>query len=360
MKITDNAQCDIWYQALLERAVEFTGVFFVGVKTTGVFCLSVCRARKPKRENVEFYNDFKSALDAGFRPCKVCRPTENACTAPAFIGQALQLVRDKPKLRVSDSELREQGIGPERVRRWFLQHHGMTFQAFQRMQRVNVALQELKSGRTTTDVAFDNGYESLSGFGYTCKKLTGSAPSENGEVILIHRFTTPLGPMFVCATARGICLLEFVDRRMLETEFSDLQRLFKARIIAGENAHIRQAEKEIGEYFTGQRQRFDLALDIPGSDFQRRVWAALRDVSFGETANYQAIAVGMGKPTAMRAVASANGANRVAIVIPCHRIIGKDGSMTGYGGGIARKAWLIEHEEKFRKHHPDVLSAPHN
>lgn len=106
MKIIDNSQCDIWYQALLERAVEFTGVFFVGVKTTGVFCISVCRARKPKRQNVEFYNDFKSALDAGFRPCKICRPTENAFTAPAFIEQALGLVRENPKERVSDSELR--------------------------------------------------------------------------------------------------------------------------------------------------------------------------------------------------------------------------------------------------------------
>ncbi|WP_437887628.1 bifunctional transcriptional activator/DNA repair enzyme AdaA [Phytobacter sp. V91] len=346
MKITDISQCDIWYQALLNRAVEFTGVFFVGVKTTGVFCLSVCRARKPKRENVEFYSDLKSALDAGFRPCKVCRPTENASTAPGYIEQALALVRQTPKQRISDTDLRLHNISPERVRRWFLQHHGITFQAFQRMQRVNVALQELKAGRTTTDVAFDNGYESLSGFGYTCKKLTGSAPSESQQVILIHRFTTPLGPMFVCATGRGVCLLEFVDRRMLETEFSDLQRLFNARIIAGENEHTRQAQREVGEYFSAQRQAFDLALDTPGSEFQRSVWEKLKEVSFGQTADYQSVAVAMGKPNAIRAVASANGANRVALVIPCHRIIGKDGSMTGYGGGIARKKWLIEHEAR--------------
>lgn len=354
MKITDNDQCDMWYQALIERAVEFTGVFFVGVKTTGVFCISVCRARKPKRENVEFYDDFKSALDAGFRPCKVCRPTENACTAPAFIEQALRLVREKPKERVSDTELRQHDISPERVRRWFLQNHDITFQTFQRMQRVNVALQELKAGRRTTDVAFDNGYESLSGFGYTCKKLTGYAPSENHQIILIHRFTTPLGPMFVCATGRGVCLLEFVDRRMLETEFRDLQRLFKTNIIAGQNNHTQQAENEIGEYFAGHRRTFNLALDTPGSEFQRTVWEGLHRVSFGQTANYQSIAADIGKPTAVRAVAAANGANRVAIVIPCHRIIGKDGSMTGYGGGIARKAWLISHEEKHREMASDL------
>lgn len=348
MKVTDSSQCDTWYQALLDRASEFTGVFFVGVRTTGVFCISVCRARKPKRENVDFYDDFKSALDAGFRPCKVCRPTENAFTAPDFIAQALGMLRENPKARVSDTELRQKGIGPERVRRWFLQNHGMTFQAFQRMQRVNVALQELKSGRTATDVAFDSGYESLSGFGYTCKKLTGHAPSESRQVILIHRFTTPLGPMFVCATERGVCLLEFVDRRMLETEFSDLQRLLKARIMAGENRHTRQMEAEMGEYFAGTRQQFDVTLDMPGSEFQRTVWEALQAVPFGETSHYQALAKEIDKPAAVRAVAGANGANRVAIVIPCHRIIGKDGSLTGYGGGIARKAWLIAHEKKHR------------
>lgn len=348
MKITDQYKCDIWYQALLERSIEHTGVFFVGVKTTGVFCISVCRARKPKRENVEFYDDVKSALDAGYRPCKMCRPTENSCSAPAFIEYALKLVSLNPKCRLSDGDLRKQGISPERVRRWFISNHGITFQAFQRMQRVNIALQELKAGRATTDVAFESGYESLSGFGYTCKKLTGYAPSGGHTVILIHRFTTPLGPMFVCATDKGVCLLEFVDRRLLETEFRDLQRHFDAKILAGENRHTRQVEKEIGEYFAGVRQTFDVMLDTPGSVFQRQVWDALVQIPFGTTTHYQAIASAINKNSATRAAAAANGANRVAIIIPCHRVIGKDGSMTGYGGGIARKSWLIEHENKMR------------
>lgn len=346
MKVTDSAQCDTWYQALLARAPEYTGVFYVGVKTTGVFCIAVCRARKPKRENVEFYRDFKSALDAGYRPCKVCRPTENACSAPDYIEQALALVRQTPKVRISDARLRDSNISPERVRRWFLQHHGITFQAFQRMQRVDVALQELKGSRSATDVAFDSGYESLSGFGYTYKKLTGHSPTMAQQTLLIHRFTTPIGPMFVCASERGVCLLEFVDRRMLETEFSDLQRLLNARIIAGQNGHIRQAENEIAEYFAGKRLRFTLALDTPGSEFQRRVWQALAEIPCGESTHYQALAETLNKPTAARAVAAANGANRIAIVIPCHRVIGKDGSMTGYGGGVARKRWLLEHEKK--------------
>ena len=165
--------------------------------------------------------------------------------------------------------------------------------------------------------------------------------------LLLHRFTTPLGPMFVCASERGVCLLEFVDRRMLETEFRDLQRLFNAPILAGENDHTRQAEREIGEYFAGSRLVFNVALDTPGSDFQQSVWRMLQTIPYGQTASYGEQAAKLGKPQAVRAVASANGANRVAIIIPCHRVIGKDGSLTGYGGGLARKQWLLEHERRY-------------
>lgn len=164
----------------------------------------------------------------------VCKPTENAHTAPPEVAEAIDWVRQHPKERLSDLQLRQRGLSPERIRRWFQQHHGMSFQSFQRSLRINTALGELKAGRRATDAALDSGYDSLSGFGYTCKKLTGGAPTEAGQVILIHRFTTPLGPMFACASARDICLLEFVDRRMLETEFKDLQRLLQARILAGE------------------------------------------------------------------------------------------------------------------------------
>lgn len=158
-----------------------------------------------------------------------------------FVEQALALVRRDIKSRISDADLRQHGISPERMRRWFLQQHGITFQAFQRMQRVNIALQELKSGRAATEVALDNGYESLSGFGYIYKRLTGAAPTRTTQVIVIHRFTTALGPMFVYAKEQeGVCLLEFTDHRMSETEFHDIQRLLNARIVTGENSHSRQ------------------------------------------------------------------------------------------------------------------------
>lgn len=165
MKITDSKQCDCWYQALLDRSSEYTGVFFVVVKTTGVFCISVCRARKPKHENVEFCDDVHSVPDAGFRPCQICRPTENTPAAPCFIEQATELIRKTAKTRITDTGSGKYDSSPERVRCWFLQNQGMTFQAFQRMQRMNAAFRRLKSGRTITDVASDSGYLAIPGKG---------------------------------------------------------------------------------------------------------------------------------------------------------------------------------------------------
>ncbi|MCL6415075.1 methylated-DNA--[protein]-cysteine S-methyltransferase [Aestuariirhabdus sp. Z084] len=349
MLIQDESQVERFYQALLNREPAYVGTFYVGVKTTSIFCIATCRARKPKKENVEFYTTLKEALDAGFRPCKVCRPTENSHQAPPQVDQALRLVIDNPKSKVSDERLKAEGISPSLVRRWFNKHYGMTFQAYQRMYRINSALEELKAGKSSLQTAYEMGYESLSGFGYTYKKVMGASPRHNPQqsVILLSRLTTPLGPMFVCATERGICLLEFVDRRMLETEFRDIQRLFRATIVSGENDHIRQARKELEEYFSGQRHTFEVQLDAPGTDFQQRVWQALHSIPYGTTASYQQQAEALQRPNAVRAVASANGHNRISIMIPCHRVIGKNGKLTGYGGGLERKRWLLDHERQW-------------
>ncbi|MBJ7536278.1 bifunctional transcriptional activator/DNA repair enzyme AdaA [Marinomonas transparens] len=347
MLITNEKQADDYYQALLKRKPSYVGIFFVGVKTTSIFCIATCRARKPKRENVAFYTHFKDAMDAGFRPCKICRPTENANEAPHEVQMAMDLVRDCTKAKITDQQLVEAGIRPIFLRRWFNQHYGMTFQTFQRMYRINYAFKELKSGKTATNTALDSGYDSLSGFGYTFKKLLGHSPSLNMEnsVILIDRLTTPIGPMFVCATEKGICLLEFVDRRMLESEFEDLQKRLKATIITGENQHTKQLKQELEAYFSGARKNFTVPLQTPGTDFQNQVWQALGTIPYGETASYQEQAIRLNNPKAVRAVARANGMNRIAIIIPCHRVIGKDGSLTGYAGGLERKRWLLDHEK---------------
>ncbi|WP_298422314.1 methylated-DNA--[protein]-cysteine S-methyltransferase [uncultured Kordia sp.] len=348
MLITETEKIHEYYQALIERNESFVGIFFVGVKTTSVFCIATCRARKPKLKNVEFYTSFKEALDNGYRPCKICKPTENANEAPKEVETAIQLVKENPKEKITDDQLRERNISPEKVRRWFNKNYRMTFQAYQRMYRINNAFLELKKGKNATHTAFDTGYESLSGFGYTYKKLIGKSPQKSIDktIILIHRFTTPLGPMFVCATDKGICLLEFIDKEMLETAFKELQRLLNANIIIGENEHIQQAKKELKAYFEGSLTNFNVQIEMPGTDFQKETWKALQTIQYGQTVSYQEQAQKINNPKAVRAVAKANSCNRISIIIPCHRVIGKKGKLTGYNGGVERKRWLLAHEEK--------------
>lgn len=343
-----SAACrdDEFYDALLQRDAAYLGSFVVGVKTTGICCVATCRARKPKRHNVEFFAGLKDALAAGYRPCKVCRPAEPASEMIDDARIALEAVRAEPKRRLTDADLRAMGVRPPVLRSWFKKHYGMTFQAYHRMLRINLAAQELQSGKAATDAALEHGYDSLSGFGYAYLKHRGAAPSRDcaPAPIVMERFDTPLGPMFAAATERGLCLLEFTDRRMLETELRDLQKRLQTTIDYGSNAHTEQARRELAEYFAGSRTSFDVTLDAPGTDFQQQVWNALLAIPFGETASYAEQAQRIGKPNAVRAVARANGMNRIAIVIPCHRVIGKDGSLTGYGGGLERKRWLLRHE----------------
>jgi len=347
MVITDQNIIHRYYSALINREEEYNGIFYVAVKTTSVFCIPTCRARKPKIENVEFFTTIKDALDNGYRPCKICNPTSNTGESPELIKHALLLVTNNPKQKITDWNLRQNNINPDIVRRWFLKNHGMTFHSYQRMFRINQALFELKSGRNITDAAYETGYESLSGFGYTFKKIMGKSPVKamHKNVIIISRLTTPLGPMYAGATEEGICMLEFVDRRMLETEFRDFRKLLNAEILWAENNHIVQVKKELEEYFAGSRKNFDVSLVYAGSEFQKQAWKSLIEIPYGTTVSYQQQALNIGKPKNVRAVANANGMNRIAIMIPCHRVIGSNGKLTGYGGGLERKQWLIRHEK---------------
>lgn len=158
---------------------------------------------------------------------------------------------------------------------------------------------------------------------------------------------TPLGEMVAGATKEGICLLEFSDRRMLQTEYDQLARLLNTTFKDGLNRNLRQLRKQLKEYFAGKRKIFSLSLIYPGSDFQVAVWNELLKIPFGETRTYQGQAVKLNNPGSVRAVAHANGMNRISIIIPCHRVIGSDGKLVGYGGGLKRKRWLLDHEKKY-------------
>lgn len=160
------------------------------------------------------------------------------------------------------------------------------------------------------------------------------------------RLETPLGTMFAGVVEQGICLLEFTDRKMLETELKSLAKLLNANIIQGANPHFDILKQQLDEYFEGKRKEFSVPLFTTGTEFQQSVWKELQNIPYGTTRSYRQQAIALKKPEAVRAVANANGMNRIAIIIPCHRVIGNDGNLTGYGGGLWRKKWLLDMEKK--------------
>ncbi len=336
------------YNAIGKKESLYEGVFITAVKSTGIFCRPSCRARKPKAENVVFYDTAQEAIQNGFRPCKICKPMELEGETPDYIKSVIKELQENPFLKIKDYDLVQRGIEPSQIRRWFQKYHNMTFHSYQRMLRINKAYNEIKGGNSVTGTAFDLGYESVSGFSDGCQSIFGQSPKNIKEknVINIVRFSGKLGPMYACATDKGLCLLEFTDRRMLETEFQDLCKRLNAVILPGENKFLTQAQKEITEYFKGKRKEFTVPFHTPGTDFQNKVWKILQDIPYGETRSYRQQAVNIENPKAVRAVANANGANRIAVMIPCHRVIGSDGSLTGYGGGLSRKEWLLKFEKE--------------
>jgi len=335
------------YNALVKKDPSFEGIFYAAVKTTGIFCRPTCTARKPDKKNVEFFKSAKDALTQGYRPCKICQPLDKPGETPAYIKEILKNIDRYPAAKITDAELRLRKIKPHTIRRWFLKNHGMTFHAYQRMLRINAAFKQIQKGDNVTTTAFDTGYESLSGFTDTYKSVIGQAPSQSKtkQVIDFSRMATPLGTMVAAATQDGVCLLEFADRRMLETELNYLRKKFNASIIQGKNKHLEALELQLTKYFEGNLKEFSLPLVTPGTEFQKSVWMELQKIPHGVTRSYKQVAAAIKQPTAVRAVANANGMNRIAIIIPCHRVIGNNGHLTGYGGGLWRKKWLLEHEQ---------------
>ncbi|KAA3618647.1 MAG: methylated-DNA--[protein]-cysteine S-methyltransferase [Calditrichaeota bacterium] len=337
------------YQALINKDRSFEGIFFVAVKTTGIFCRPGCTARTPKRENVEFYPSPKDALHRGYRPCKVCHPMGFSGETPPWLNPLLDELSDNIDQRISDSDLRRRGIEPNRIRRWFKKNHGMTFQAYLRALRISRSVGRIKYGEKVIEAAYDSGYESLSGFTDTFKKMTGFSPNKSGakKIVNVARILTPLGPMVAGAVEEGICLFEFSDRGRLEKQFAKIKKYFQAELIPGEHKHFEKLKQQLNEYFAGKRIEFSVPLAFPGTEFQQKVWTELQNIKIGETRSYSEQAAALGQPEAVRAVARANGANRIAIIIPCHRVIGKNGKLVGYGGGLWRKKYLLQHEKKY-------------
>ena len=334
------------YDAFRNRDSSYDGVFITAVRTTGIFCRPTCSARKPRDENVEFYPSTKDALLAGYRPCKRCRPMELNGRVPDWLRGLMEELEQEPSRRWRDADLRARSLDPTRVRRWFQSHHGMTFHSYQRARRLGLAMGRIRHGDALTAAAFDHGFESTSGFNDAFGRLFGGSPGRirTDTLITVTRLLTPLGPMVAGATDEGICLLEFADRRMLETQVKRLGKWLNAVVAPGTHPHLEHLDRELARYFAGDLREFVVPQVVPGTPFQTTVWDQLCKIPYGETRSYEQLARTIGRPTAQRAVGRANGDNRPAIIVPCHRVVRSDGSLCGYGGGLWRKQYLLDLE----------------
>jgi AraC family transcriptional regulator of adaptative response/methylated-DNA-[protein]-cysteine methyltransferase len=255
-------------------------------------------------------------------------------------------VESEPIRRWQAADLRALGLLPETVRRWFQKTYGLTFAGWCRSLRLGQAFTHLREEADHDEGAFEPGDESPSGlreaFGRLFALPPGRASEQNGIVATLIR--TPLGPMVAAAADEGLCLLEFSDRRMLQAQLQTLARRLKRTLVPGDHPHLRHLRVELTSYFEGRLQIFTVPLHTPGTPFQEAVWQELRKIRCGETCSYEALAERIGKPTAVRAVGHANGLNRISILVPCHRLVNKDGNLCGYGGGLWRKRLLLELE----------------
>lgn len=359
---------DAMYRAFSLRDVSWRGMFVMGVKTTGIFCRPGCTARLPRRENVEFFAAPREAVFAGYRACLRCRPMDEgvADSAPAWLEELKRRADERPGERLRDADIRAMNLDPSTVRRQFKARYGMTYQAYARARRMGLALAAVRRGARPEVAKAAGAYASDSGFREAFARLFGALPT--GAVreglktpLLISRWLeTPLGPMLALADDQGLRLLDFVDRRGLERQIERIRSKSGCVIVPGEHRHLEAVARELELYFAG-RSRLGHAVEGGGvtpafpvplapalgqSAFQRKVWEQLRTIPLGSTRSYAEQARAIGSPLAVRAVARANGENFLGLVIPCHRVIGADGSMTGYGGGIWRKQWLLEHERR--------------
>jgi AraC family transcriptional regulator of adaptative response/methylated-DNA-[protein]-cysteine methyltransferase len=334
------------YDAFIKKDSNYEGVFFVAVKTTGIFCRPTCTARTPKRENIEFFGSAQEAMYAGYRACERCKPMSEIKSVPAVIKELSNALEKSVNGKISYIELKELGIDPSTARRAFKKYYGMTFNAYQRARRMGQALKQIREGDSVTGSQIDAGFQSASGFWNAAKQLFGDAPSKikNTVCLLAKWIDTPLGAMVAIAGEEGLYMFEFVDRRGIENEITRIRKKTGGYIVPGENEHLKKTEMEITEYFLNGKMNFTVPVMMSGSQFEISVWKELQNIPPGKTISYSELAARTGRPGAVRAAGNANGKNCLAVIIPCHRVIGADGTLHGYGGGIWRKKKLIEHE----------------
>jgi AraC family transcriptional regulator, regulatory protein of adaptative response / methylated-DNA-[protein]-cysteine methyltransferase len=334
------------YGAFCRKDMSLDGIVFVAVRTTGIFCRPGCPAPVPLSRNVEFFRSAEEALAAGYRACKRCKPLEPPQAGSALVEDLLQRLAKDPLSRWNSARLIDLGINPVTARRHFERRFGMSFLKYARGGRLAQAHAAIENGSDVLMAQLDAGFESSSGFREAFAREFHSPPGKARNSVLLRAdwIDTPLGVMLALTDDQRVHLLEFVNRKQIGRQIERYRRAANASLLPGETNASLQLRAELDAYFGGKSLKFECPIAETGTPFQLRVWAALRQIEPGATQSYSAIARQVGAPLAVRAVANANAMNRCAIIIPCHRVIGADGSLTGYAGGLPRKQWLLDHE----------------
>ncbi|WP_417449780.1 bifunctional DNA-binding transcriptional regulator/O6-methylguanine-DNA methyltransferase Ada [Kordiimonas sp.] len=351
---TFSSDDDRW-QAVLRRDATADGAFFFSVATTGVYCRPSCGARQPRRENVAFHHTPADAEAAGFRPCKRCKPNETpAWTAREnLVARACRFIEAAETTPVLADIAAQAGLSPYHFHRIFKEITGITPKAYAASHRTKNVKGRLKHSSTVTEAIYDAGYNANSRFYETATGVLGMTPKEyragaKGQHIHYGIQKCSLGFLLVAATGRGICAIQLGDNE--DTLLDELRAEFPA-------AQLLPANETLDSWLVsvlslvedGKPTRQTLPLDIRGTAFQQQVWQALQDIPAGETATYAEVATAIGKPKAVRAVANACANNRLAVAIPCHRVVRSDGSLSGYRWGVGRKRKLLAREVSARE-----------
>ena len=338
--MTDDQRWD----AAIRRDKAFDGRFITGVLTTGIYCRPSCAARHPQRANVRFFADGAGARSAGLRPCKRCLPDDVARDEGAVLAAIAAIQRSEEPLALTDLAART-GYSPSHFQRVFTRHTGLSPAAYARALRDERARTSLSGAARVSDAIYDAGFSGPSRFYDNLDGRMGMSASawvQGGKGVTIHWAVaaTSLGAMLVAATAKGVCRLSFAEGREALAD-----RFPAAELVEGGDDFARLLATVIAAVET-PAQGFDhIPLDVKGTAFQEAVWRELRKIPVGETRSYAAIAAAVGKPRAVRATGSANGANNVAVLIPCHRVVRSDGTLGGYAYGLPIKEQLLKREQ---------------
>lgn len=342
-QLTDSQK----YGIIAAKDKVYDGVFFVGVLSTGIFCRPGCSARIPLKKNCRFYDTAAAALKAGYRACKKCHPASHNADDGPLVRKLIEMVEDTPQTLWREAELVKVGIDPSTARRQFKRRFGMSFSAYARARRLALGLKTLAEGGDMIEAQLASGYESESGFRKAFGDAFGGQATSAGAAgpkFFVDWIETPAGTMIAVTDAQSLYLLEFTDRTKLDRQMHRIAKYNSVMIMPGRTPVHDQIESELRLYFDGALSEFKTPIALSGTDFQKATWEALRRIPHGETQSYAELAQGLGKPTAFRAVANSNANNALAIIVPCHRVIAKDGTLGGYAGGLERKANLLDLE----------------